>query len=199
MPGRTDPTSHEGRRGDPEEVLDRLLSLHRTQLTNTVAEALDVTTGKAALAPLRRELFHGLKALKLDGAAGSPVDGPVPGGGLQEVLARLRDIRLMVERMGAGVELSADVQGSGQAVVVAVRRLHAGLQARSLTYDQVHVLFRELRERTACIGTSMLGLRTPLPQHTVEGWLRAIGALDRVERTVLRLFRDADDNVPTQG
>ncbi|MFI1769729.1 hypothetical protein ACH41H_48215 [Streptomyces sp. NPDC020800] len=43
----------------------------------------------------------------------------------------------------------------------------------------------------------MLALRTQLPRQVVEDWLRATGSLTGIERTVLRLFRDAEDSVPT--
>ncbi|MFJ3799912.1 hypothetical protein ACIPSJ_26960 [Streptomyces sp. NPDC090088] len=80
-----------------------------------------------------------------------------------------------------------------------LQSLHTGLQARTLAHDQVHELFRELKMNTAHIGTAMLTLRTVLPRHTIEEWLRTAGSLRGVERMIVHLLRDADDNVPTQG
>lgn len=206
MNSRTDRVLREGGRNDPEQILDQLLAHHRTQLTSTVADALDTDTGSTALAPLCRELFHGLKPLKLAALTGCATNDrtpasahPLPPARLHDVLTRLRDIRLMVERACAGADVPTDIHTRTQSVVAALQRLHAGLQARNLTQSQVRALFRELAEHTAHIGTSMLGQRTQLPRHIVEQWLRATGSLQGVERTVLRLFRDADDNVPTQG
>lgn len=86
-----------------------------------------------------------------------------------------------------------------QTVLTMLQRLHTGLQARTLAHQQVRALLRELREHSAHIGTSMLALRTQVPQHAVEEWLRAAMALQRIEATVLRLFKNTDDSVPTQG
>ncbi|MEV8548170.1 hypothetical protein [Streptomyces sp. NPDC051572] len=207
MPGHTDPTFREGSGGnDPEHLLDQLLAHHRTQLTSAVAGALDTDTGSTALTPLSRDLFQGLKPFKLATSidctanAATPQSAvPPPAARLQEVLARLRDIRLMVERACASADLPTDSHTRAQTAVTVLRRLHAGLQARTLSHDQVCELFRELRDQTAHIGTSMLGLRTQFPRHIVEEWLRATGSLHGIERTVLRLFRDADNNVPTQS
>lgn len=209
MNSRTDRSLRDGGGGggnDPEQLLDQLLAHHRTHLMSTVADALDTDTGTTALAPLRRELFHGLKPLELATPTGSTADDstagpadPLPAARLQEVLTRLRDIRLTVEKVRAGSDVPLDVRARTQTALTALRRLHVGLQARNLTHDQVRALFRQLGEQTAYIGTSMLRLRTRLPQHVVEEWLRTIGSLQGVEHTVLRLFRDADDHVPTQS
>jgi hypothetical protein len=206
MNSRTDRVLGEGGRNDPEQLLDQLLAHHRTQLTSTVTDALNTDTGSTALAPLRRELFHGLKPLKLAAPTGCTAKDrtpestpPLPPARLQDVLTQLRDIRLMVERTCAGTDVPTDIHTRTQSVVAALQCLHAGLQARNLDQGQVRSLFRELAEQTAHIGTSMLGQRTQLPRHIVEQWLRTTGSLQGVERIVLRLFRDADDNVPTQG
>ncbi|MGW7071732.1 hypothetical protein ACWGII_22945 [Streptomyces sp. NPDC054855] len=206
MNSRTDRVLREGGRNDPEQLLDQLLAHHRTQLTSTVSDALDTDTGNTALAPLRRELFHGLKPFKLAAPTGRTAHDrtpastqPLPPARLQDVLTRLRDIRLMAERACADADMPADIRTRTQSVVAALQRLHAGLQARNLTHGQVHALFRELAEQSAHIGTSMLGRPTQLPRHIVEQWLRTTGSLRGVEHTALRLFRDADDSVPTQG
>ncbi|MER7179113.1 hypothetical protein ABT404_06465 [Streptomyces hyaluromycini] len=195
-----------GGSNDPEQLLDQLLAHHRTQLTNTVAEALDTDTGNAALAPLRRELFHGLKPLKLTAPIASPPAGsttrstaPLPAARLQEILTRLRDFRLIVERTCTGTDVPVDVCLRAQTVLTALQRLHAGLQAHNLAHGQVRVLFAHLREQSAHIGTAMLQRRTQLPRHTIEEWLRVTGSLRGIERTALSLFRDAGDNVATQG
>lgn len=66
MNSPTHRTSREGIDGNgPEHRLDQLLAHHHTQLTSAVADALDTDTGSAALAPLNRDLFHGLKPLQL--------------------------------------------------------------------------------------------------------------------------------------
>jgi len=206
MNSRTDRVLREGGRKDPEQMLDQLLAHHRTQLTSTLTDALDTDTGSTALAPLRRELFHGLKPLKIAAPTGCTANDRTPEyappllpASLQNVLTQLRDIRLMVERTCADADVPTDIHTRTHGVVDALQRLHAGLQARNLTQNQVRALFRELVEQTAHIGTSMLGQRTQLPRHIVEQWLRTTGSLQGVERTVLRLFRDADDSVPTQG
>jgi hypothetical protein len=206
MNSRTDRVLREGGRNDPEQMLDQLLAHHRTQLTSTVTDALDTATGSAALTPLCRDLFHGLNPLKLAALTGGAANDrtpasarPLPPARLQDILTQLRDIRLMVERAGASADVPTDIHTRTQNVVATLQRLHAGLQARNLTQGQVRALFRELAEHTAHIGTSMLGQRTQLPRHIVEQWLRTTGSLQGVERTVLRLFRDADDSVPTQG
>jgi len=200
-------TFREGDRGsDPEQLLDQILTHHRTHLTGAVAGALDTETGSTALAPLRCELFQGLKPFKLaapvkrtPNARTAESTGPLPAARLEEVLTRLRDIRLMVERVRARPGLPADVHTRAHTIAVALQRLHAGLQARTLAHDQVHALFRELEEQSAHIGTSMLGLCTRMPRHAVEEWLRATGSLQGIKTTALRLFRNADDNVTTQG
>ncbi|MGW3938406.1 hypothetical protein [Streptomyces phaeochromogenes] len=204
MPGHTDPTSREG--SDSDQLLDQLLAHHRTQLTDTVTDALDTDTGSTALGPLRRELFHGLNPLKLATPVGCTANAstpesavPLPAARLQEVLTRLRDIRLMVERACASPDLPTDIHIRAQTAVTALQRMHAGLQARSLSHDRVCELFRELREQTAHIGTSMLALRTQMPRHIVEEWLRVTGSLQGIEGATLRLFRNAGNNVPTQG
>ncbi|MFJ3799911.1 hypothetical protein ACIPSJ_26955 [Streptomyces sp. NPDC090088] len=81
-----------------------------------MAEALDTETGSNVLTPLRRELFHGLGPFRLavplgPTAAGSITESaaPSPSARLQEVLTRLRDIRLMVERACAGTDVPPDV------------------------------------------------------------------------------------------
>ena len=207
MPGHTEPTTREGGRGnDPEHLLDQLLAHHRTQLTSAVADALDTDTGSTALTPLCRELFRGLTPFKLAppngraANAGTPQSASsLPVARLDEILTRLRDIRLMVERVLAGADLPIEIRTRAQAAVTVLQCLHAGLQARTLSHERVCVLFRELREQTAHIGTSMLGLGNRLPRNIVEEWLRAAGSLQGIERTVLRLFRDIDSNVPTQG
>ncbi|WP_030327083.1 hypothetical protein [Streptomyces sp. NRRL B-3229] len=206
MNSRTDRVLGEGGRNDPEQLLDQLLARHRTQLTSTVTNALDTDTGSTALAPLRRELFHGLKPLKLAAPTGCTANDrtpetnpPLPPARLQDVLTQLRDIRLMVEQTCADADVPTDLHTRSHSVITALQRLHAGLQGRNLTQNQVRALFRELAEQTAHIGTSMLGQRTQLPRHIVEQWLRTTGSLQGIERTALRLFRDADDSVPTQG
>lgn len=202
MPGHTDPTSREG--SDCDQLLDQLLAHHRTQLTDTVADALD--TGSTALGPLHRDLFQGLNPLKIATPVGCTVNAgtpesavPLPAARLQEVLTRLRDIRMMVERACASADLPTDIHSRAQTAVTALQCMHAGLQARNLSHDRVCELFRELRAHTTHIGTSMLALRTQVPQHIVEEWLRATGSLQGIERMALRLFRNADNNVPTQG
>ncbi|MCX5328754.1 MULTISPECIES: hypothetical protein [unclassified Streptomyces] len=200
-------TSREGVGANgPEHRLDQLLAHHHTQLTSAVADALDTDTGSAALTPLNRDLFHGLKPLQLPAPVECPADNstaqltaPLPVARLEDALTRLRDIKLMVERTYAGTGCPADIRTRAQTVVTTLERLHAGLQARTLAYHQVCVLFRELREHSAHIGTSMLALRTQVPQHAVEEWLRAASSLQRSQTTVLRLFKNADDNVTTQG
>lgn len=122
-----------------------------------------------------------------------------PAACLQDVLTRLRDIWLMVERTHTSTGWPADIRTRAQTVVTTLQRLHAGLQARTLAHHQVRALFRQLREHSAHIGTSMLALRTQAPQHAVEEWLRAASSLQRIETMVLRLFKNADDNVTTQG
>ncbi|MFK0136756.1 hypothetical protein [Streptomyces murinus] len=207
MNSRTDRSLRDGGGGnDPEQLLDRLLAHHRSHLMSTVADALDTDTGTTALAPLRRELFHGLTPLQLTAPTASTTDDntsepavPLPAPRLQEVLTQLRDIRLTVEKVRAGSDVSADAKTRAQTALTCLRRLHVGLQARDLTHDQVRALFRQLGEQTAYIGTSMLQLNIRLPRHVVEEWLRTSGSLQGIERTVLRLFRDADDHVPTQS
>ncbi|MYQ97472.1 MULTISPECIES: hypothetical protein [unclassified Streptomyces] len=212
MNSRTDRSLRDGGGGnDPEQLLDRLLAHHRSHLMSTVADALDTDTGTTALAPLRRELFHGLTPLQLTAPTASTTDDstaddstaesavPLPAARLQEVLVQLRDIRLTVEKVRAGSDVSADAKTRAQTALTCLRRLHVGLQARDLTHDQVRALFRQLGEQTAYIGTSMLQLDIRLPRHVVEEWLRTSGSLQGIERTVLRLFRDADDHAPTQG
>ncbi|MGW4889836.1 hypothetical protein [Streptomyces murinus] len=207
MNSRTDRSLRDGGGGnDPEQLLDHLLAHHRTHLMSTVADALDTDTGTTALTPLRRELFHGLKPLELAAPTRSTTEDstaepaiPLPAARLQEVLTQLRDIRLTVEKVRAGSDVSADVKARAQTALTCLRRLHVGLQARDLTHDQVRALFRQLGEQTAYIGTSMLQLSIRLPRHVVEEWLRTSGSLQGIERTVLRLFRDADDHVPTQS
>ncbi|MFJ3799923.1 hypothetical protein ACIPSJ_27020 [Streptomyces sp. NPDC090088] len=196
----------DGGGSDPEHLLDQLLAHHRTQLTSAVTEALDTGTGSNALVPLRRELFHGLGPFKLAAPLGrTAADGtpesaaPSPSARLQEILTRLRDIRLMVDRVRASADLPSDVHTRTQTAATVLQCLHTGLQARTLARDQVHSLFQGLEAHTAYISTAMLGLRTPLSRHAVEEWLRTIGALRGVERMAMRFFRDADDNVPTQG
>ncbi|MEU9979557.1 hypothetical protein [Streptomyces sp. NPDC051014] len=192
---------------DPEQVLDQMLAHHRTRLTSVVAQALDTDTGSNALTPLRLQLIRGLKPLKLAApsngrqAADSNPDSATrpPAAGMQKVLTRLRDIRLVVERVCAHADLPSDVRTGAQTVTTALQRLHTGLQARTLPADQVHSLFREMEAHTAHIGTAMLALRTPLPRHAVEEWLRTTHSLRGVESMIVRLLRDADDNVPTQG
>ncbi|TGZ14990.1 hypothetical protein DV517_64730 [Streptomyces sp. S816] len=207
MNSRTDRSLRDGGGGnDPEQLLDRLLAHHRSHLMSTVADALDTDTGTTALAPLRRELFHGLTPLQLTAPTASTTDDntaepavPLPAPRLQEVLTQLRDIRLTVEKVRAGSDVSADAKNRAQTALTCLRRLHVGLQARDLTHDQVRALFRQLGEQTAYIGTSMLQLNIRLPRHVVEEWLRTSGSLQGIERTVLRLFRDADDHAPTQS
>ncbi|WP_043687385.1 hypothetical protein [Streptomyces xylophagus] len=200
-------TLREGDGGnDPQQLLDQVLTHHRTHLTSAVTAALDTETGSTALAPLRCELFQGLKPFKLAAPVKRTTSThtadpatPLPATRLEEVLTRLRDIRLMVERVRARTGLPPDVHTRAHTVATALQRLHAGLQARTLAHDQVHALFRELEEQSAHIGTSMLRLHTQLPRHTVEEWLRATSSLQGIKTTALRLFRNADDNVTTQG
>lgn len=205
MNSGTDRSFRESGGNDPDQRLERLLAEHRTLLTDAVANALDTGTGSTALAPLRRESFHGLKPLKLAAAptartANSSTSAPAlppPGPRLHEALARLRDIKLMVEKVRADEGMPLDGHARAHTVLTALQHLHAGLEAGSVAHDQVRALFKELKEQAAHIGTLMLGPRTQLPRHVVEQWLRAAGTLDRIERIVLRLLRDAD--VPTQG
>lgn len=207
MNSPTHRTSREGIDGNgPEHRLDQLLAHHHTQLTSAVADALDTDTGSAALAPLNRDLFHGLKPLQLPAPLQCPADTSTakptmlpPAACLQDVLTRLRDIWLMVERTHTSTGWPADIRSRAQTVVTTLQRLHAGLQARTLARHQVRALFRQLREHSAHIGTSMLALRTQAPEHAVEEWLRAASSLQRIETMVLRLFKNADDNVTTQG
>ncbi|NNN34340.1 hypothetical protein HLK59_29045 [Streptomyces sp. S3(2020)] len=200
-------TSREGVGGKgPEDRLDQLLAHHHTQLTSAVADALDTVSGSAALAPLNRDLFHGLKPLQLSAPVECPADNSTPqlavpllAVRLQDVLTRLRDIKLMVERTHTDTGWPADIRTRAHTMVTTLERLRAGLQARTLAHGQVRALFRELREHSAYIGTSMLALRTQAPQHAVEQWLRAASTLRRIETTVLRLFKNSDDNVTAQG
>ncbi|MFJ5064569.1 hypothetical protein ACIP96_34755 [Streptomyces nigra] len=203
-----DHTIGESGSNDAEQLLDQLLAHHRTHLTNAVADALDTSTGSTALSPLRREIFHGIKPFQLAATppgctSSSHTADPTPPSAaasrLQDVLTRLCDIRLTMEKVRAGTGTSTDLQTRAQTVLTRLQHLHTGLQARSLTHDQARMLFGQLKEQAAHIGTSMLGLHTPLPRHMVEEWLRTTGSLGNMERTVLHLLRDADDNVPTQG
>lgn len=202
-----DHTVRGGGSKEPEQLLDQLLARHRTRLTSNVADALDTSTGSTALTPLRRELFHGIKPLKLAAAPSgctssshtADLTPPPAAGRLQDVLTRLRDIMPTMEKVSAGAGPSTDLQSMVQTALTTLQHLHTGLRTRGLTHDQTRVLFRELTEQAAHIGTSMLGLNTPLPSHIVEEWLRAAGSLGRMERTVLSLLKDADDSVPTQG
>ncbi|MFF3489408.1 hypothetical protein ACFYXC_40185 [Streptomyces sp. NPDC002701] len=200
MNSHGDRAFREGGRDDPEQRLDQLLARHRAGLTSAVVGALDTSAGSAALAPLRRELFHGLQPLKLTASTGCTTSADTPGSTppetrLERALAQLRDIRLIVERVQSGADPSADVHAGAKNALTALQRLHTGLQARNLTREQVRALFRELREQTACIGTSMLERRTQLPPHLVEDWLRATGCLQRVECAVWYLFRGVGNNV----
>lgn len=194
----------DGGGSDPEQLLDQVLAHHRTQLMSTVAAALETDTGSNALVPLRHDLFHGLKPFRLvtpsdRTAADNITESAAPSARLQEILTRLRDIRLMVERIRDTADLPSDVHARSQTVATVLHRLHTGLQARTLPPHQVHSLIRELEAHAAHIGTAMLGRRTPLSRHAVEEWLRMTGSLRKVERMVVRLFRDAGDNVSTQG
>ncbi|MFD9112361.1 hypothetical protein [Streptomyces bottropensis] len=206
MNSHTDRSLRDGGEGnDSEQLLDQLLTHHRIHLSSAVADALDIHTGSTALAPLRRELFHGLKPLELGASAGPTAKdstaesaAPIQAARLEEVLTRLRGIKLIAERVCACTDPSAAVHARAQAVVTVLQKLHSGLQERHLTRGQAHVLFRQLSEETARIATTMLHLRTQLPQHVVEEWLRRTGSLGHVERSVYRLFKNVDDNVPTQ-
>ncbi|MEU0414756.1 hypothetical protein ABZ307_44295 [Streptomyces griseorubiginosus] len=204
MPGHTDPTTREG--SDADQLLDQLLAHHRTQLTDTVTHALDTDTGSTALGPLRRELFQGLTPVTLAAPVGCTANASTPDSAvllpaarLQEVLTRLRDIRLMVERTCASADLPTDIHIRAQNAVTTLQRIHTGLQARNLSHNRVCELFRELREQTVHIGTSMLARRTQTPPHIAEEWLRGTASLQGIERTALRLFRNTDDSVPTQS
>lgn len=203
MNSHADRAFREDGRNDPELRLDQLLARYRATLTGAVTGALDTDAGSTALAPLHRELFHGLQPLKLGTPAsctnaGTP-DSIPPSARLERALTQLRDIRLMVERVQSGADPSADVYTGAQNVLTALQCLHTGLQAKNLSFEQVFSLIRELRDQTARIGTSMLELHTCLPYHLVEEWLRATVRLQHLERTVWRLFRGADDNVTSQG
>ncbi|EKX66003.1 hypothetical protein [Streptomyces ipomoeae] len=155
MNNRTDHTIGEGGSNDPEQLLNQLLAHHRTHLTNAVADALDTSTGRTALSPLRREIFHGIKPLKLAApppgcTSNSQTADPTPplaASRLQGVLTRLCDIRLTTEKVCAGTGTSTDIQTRAQTVLTRLQHLHAGLQARSLTHDQARMLFEQLRSR----------------------------------------------------
>ncbi|MCX5554450.1 hypothetical protein [Streptomyces sp. NBC_00038] len=200
MPDRM---SREGGFGEAEQRLAQVLASNRDQLLVNVTHALDTDAGLEALAPLRRELFQGLKLRHLavplnstaNNAAGRPANSS-EASGLEEVNRRLVQATGLMAGISTATPSMAEVHTLACEARTTLQLLHEGVMERDVTRDQVRALFRTLKQQIAHISTAMLGPDPQAPRHVVEAWLIGIRPLSDLERTVLRLFGEVDDNVP---